>query len=278
MIPMLLDEVASAVGAAVPAGAEQVQVQRVVSDSRIIEPGDLFVAVPGPRFDGHEFVEAAAERGAAACMVSQPGGPVELPGKSVPRLVVPDSVEALAQLAAFYRRDVLPASVILVAVTGSNGKTTTKRMIDHVLSPSLKGRCAPRSFNNHLGVPLTLLTADADDQYLIVEIGTNAPGEVAALSALVRPHVAVITSIGEAHLEGLGSIDAIAAEKTDLLRAVRDHAFGVVNIDRPEILAHLPQPFSGRLMTIGLAPEARLRVANVRGGIDATRFLLDGRL
>ena len=277
MIPMLLDEVAAAVGAEVPPGAEQVQVRRVVTDSRRVEEGDLFVAISGPRFDGLAFIEEAAAGGAVACMCSAGGGPIEVPGRAVPRLVVADPVEALGRLASFYRRDVLPPSTVLVGITGSNGKTTTKRMIHHVLSASLKGRCAPRSFNNHLGVPLTLLSADADDRYLIVEIGTNSPGEVAALAAMVRPHVGVITSIGEAHLEGLGDLDAVAVEKTSLLKHVWDHGFAVVNIDRREIKPHLPTSFNGRLMTIGLAPEARLRITDVQGGIDRTEFVLDGR-
>jgi len=277
MIPMLLDEAAVAMGAPLPAGIEPVQVQRVVTDSRVVESGDLFVALSGKTFDGHQFVEEAARRGAVACLVERGSGPVEAPGRLVPRLVVPDAVAALGQLAVFYRRSVMPASTVLIAVTGSNGKTTTKRMIDHILAPTLRGRSAPRSFNNHLGVPLTLLSAGADDRYLIVEIGDERPGEVASLAAMVKPHVGVITSIGEAHLEGLGDIRAIAAEKASLLTHVRDHGFAVINIDRREIRPHLPWTFNGRLVTVGLAPEARLRITDVAGSIDETTFILDGR-
>jgi len=150
-------------------------------------------------------------------------------------------------------------------------------MIDHVLSGSFKGRSAPGSFNNHIGVPLTLLLADPDDRYLIVEIGSNAPGEVEALSAIASPDLAVITSIGEAHLEGLGSIDGVAAEKVSLLRHVRPDGLAVVNVDRPEIRPHLAAAQRAKLLTVGTDSSADLRITGVHGDIRSTTFELDDR-
>jgi UDP-N-acetylmuramoyl-tripeptide--D-alanyl-D-alanine ligase len=292
MIAMALREVAEAMGARLPEAAGALRVKRVQTDSRAVAAGDVFVALPGDRFDGHDFAEQALERGAVAAVVREDWaaerqrsteaaeGPATTgaePKDEPVWLVVPDTVEALGRLGAYYRRQVMSPSTVVVAITGSNGKTTTKQMLEHLLSADLKGRSAPASFNNNIGVPLTLLSAEAADEYLIVEIGTNAPGEVAALASLVGPQVAVITSIGEAHLAGLGDIHAVAEEKTSLLHHVADHGFAVVNVDRPEIVPHLPTSFAGRLMTVGQRPEARLAISEVRSSLTHTEFVLDGR-
>jgi len=165
-------------------------------------------------------------------------------------LVVDDSVKALGRLAGYYRRRVMDESTVVIAVTGSNGKTTTKWMIDHVLSADLPGQASPKNFNNHIGVPLTLLSARRTDRYLVVEIGTSAPGEVDALSQMAQPDIGVITSIGVAHTEGLGDLEAIAAEKASLLRHVRPDTqdsrpggFAVVNVDDARIMRHLPPDY-----------------------------------
>jgi len=263
MIPMGLRDVADAVGAVLAAGCEAVSVTGVSIDSRTTRPGDLFVAVPGQRFDGHDFVRHAVESGAVAylCRRDRENDPQICP--AVPGLLVDDTVEALGRLAAWYRRKVMRPGTVVVAVTGSNGKTTTKRMLDHVLSGALKGRASPKSYNNKIGVPLTLLSAEAEDRYVVTEIGTNARGEVAALAAIAAPDVGVITSIGEAHLEGLGDIRDVAAEKVSLLHGVRAHGFAVVNVDRAEILPCLEQAWPLRIVTVGLSPKAKLPVRNV---------------
>jgi UDP-N-acetylmuramoyl-tripeptide--D-alanyl-D-alanine ligase len=188
-----------------------------------------------------------------------------------------DTVEALGRLAACYRREVMHASTVVVAVTGSNGKTTTREMIDHVLGGSLRGRSSPQNYNNQIGVPLTLLSAEMEDRYLVCELGTNAPGEVAALARIVSPQAAVITSIAEAHLEGLGDIGGVAAEKASVLDHVQPSGFAVVNVDRREIRPHLERGRHARVVTIGTDRRARLWVANRRGSITHTSFEVDGR-
>lgn len=301
MIPMSLQQVAAAIGAAFQPRHARICVRRITTDSRETRPGDLFFAIPGKRFDGHHFIADAARKGAVACVTSRdiqvartsaPSRDLQvarIPAQaeacgsesdqpSIPRLFVPDVVKALGRLASYYRRHVMPVSTRVIAVTGSNGKTTTKCMIDHVLTAALTGRSAPRSFNNHIGLPLTLLSADAEDRYLIVEIGTNAPGEVESLAAITSPDVAVITSIGEAHIEGLGDIAAIAAEKASLLDHLRPHGLALVNGDRPEIRPHLERAKHARLMTFGFNPNSKLKVRAVQGTIDRTSFEFDGRL
>ncbi len=145
------------------------------------------------------------------------------------RLVaVDDTVAALGLLASHYR-DGLRGKVI--AVTGSNGKTTTKRMIQHILGKHFKGSCSPKSFNNNIGVPLTLLAAEEEDDYVICEVGTNAPGEIAELSAICRPDIAVIVSVGQTHLEKLGSVELVAVEKASMLGHVRDGGCAILWAD-----------------------------------------------
>ncbi|UCE61256.1 MAG: UDP-N-acetylmuramoyl-tripeptide--D-alanyl-D-alanine ligase [Phycisphaerales bacterium] len=277
MIRMLLKEIAEAIGSSAPASEAKIPVRGVSIDSREMKPGDLFIAVQGARFDGHDFIGQAAIKGAGAfvCRRDKVG---QLPGDVViPRLVVDDTIEALGRLATYYRREVMPAYTTVVAVTGSNGKTTTKRMIDHVLGQSMKGRSSPRSFNNNIGVPLTILSGEADDRYMIAEIGTNAPGEVAALSAMVAPDIAVITSVGQAHLEGLSDLAGVAAEKASLLDHLRPEGLAVVDADSPELEPLLEKAGGIRMVTFGTSQYAALRLTSVRGTMDRTTFELDGR-
>jgi UDP-N-acetylmuramoyl-tripeptide--D-alanyl-D-alanine ligase len=274
MIPMSLGDIAAVVGAVCHSSTSQTVIRRVTTDSRDVQPGDLFFALRGPRFDGHQFTAQALAKGTVACVCDRR---LDAPIESGQLLSVDDTLAALGRLAMHYRHAVLPISTVVIAVTGSNGKTTTKCMIDHVLSGEFKGRAAPKSFNNAIGVPLTLLSADADDRYLVVEVGTNAPGEVAALATMASPNVAVITSIGEAHLEGLGDIHAVAAEKTSLLRSVRPAGFAVVNVDRAEILPYLAAAGRTRLLTFGVDQSAKLCVTRRCADLCATAFVLEGR-
>ena len=277
MIPMKLAQVADALGIDCDPRHRDLCVRRVTTDSREVQPGDLFFALSGPRYDGHQFITAARARGATACVCRRDSGltDADFDTGSSPRLTVTDTVAALGRLAAYYRRTLIGHHTVVIAVTGSNGKTTTKCMIDHVLRPSLPGRAALRNFNNQIGVPLTLLSCDEADRYLIVEIGSSAPGEVKALAAMTMPDVAVITSIGEAHLEGFGTIEAVAAEKASLLDHLRPGGLAVVNIDRPEIRPYVTRA-TARLVTFGFDSGARLRVTKVDGSISHTIVELTG--
>jgi UDP-N-acetylmuramoyl-tripeptide--D-alanyl-D-alanine ligase len=280
MIPLSLRQVSDAIGASWESRSREVLVRRVSTDSREVKPGDLFVALRGPRFDGNQFVSEASQRGAAACVCDRRGAesltaPRSIP--PIPALVVDDTGKALMALASFYRRQVMSRSTVVIGVTGSNGKTTTKSLIDHVLGGSLKGRAAPRSFNNAIGVPLTLLSVEADDAYVVVEMGTSAPGELASLAATALPNVGVITSISEAHLEGLGDIHGVAAEKTSLLRYLRPDDLAVVNLDRSEIKSYVRGSVRAALVTFGRTPFADVRVTDVAADWTRTSFVLEGR-
>jgi len=278
MIAMMLGEVAQATGGELVGSgqAELTSIRRVTTDSRDVRPGDLFFAIRGDRFDGHAFMAQAIEGGAVACVADRAGAGSSKVTKA-PLLVVEDTIAALGDLAAYYRREHIPVGMTIVAVTGSNGKTTTKEMLDQVLGRSLPGRASIKSYNNHIGVPLTLLSAESEDRYLIVEVGSNAPGEIEALAQIVAPHVAVITSVGEAHLEGLGDLKAVAAEKTSLLDHVLDGGLAVVNIDRSEVRPFLEKYPRLRIFTVGRSPYAQLSVANAMSSIEKTTFELEGR-
>ncbi len=280
MIEMSLRDVARAMGAGWVGKAADRRVCRVVIDSREVAPGDLFIAIRGDRFDGHDFVDQAVTHGAVACVVDARASVDRVDGGAgdgVVQLVVEDTIEALGALAAYYRKSVIPAATEVVAITGSNGKTTTKAMLHHVLAGSLPGHASVRSFNNNIGVPLTLLSCEAGDQFLIAEIGTNAPGEVAALAKMVAPDVVAITSIGEAHLEGLGGLAAIAQEKASLLRFVPAGGLAVVNVDEPEMARRLSAADDVIVTTVGCCDGADVVARAVATSLAQTVIEVDGQ-
>ncbi|MHC5111427.1 MAG: UDP-N-acetylmuramoyl-tripeptide--D-alanyl-D-alanine ligase [Planctomycetota bacterium] len=275
-----IQQVVEATGVVVSASADSSTgrspaIERVVTDSRQVAPGDLFVAIRGPNFDGHDFVAAACRAGAVACLVDKSSTVAERPAANeyAERLLrVENSVSALAALASWYRRSVLSDHTTVIAITGSNGKTTTKCMLDHVLQGRFTGRASIKSFNNEIGLPLTVLSAEPSDEYLIVEIGTNAPGEVSALADIAQPDIGVITSIGEAHLEGLGSLEGIAREKSSLLRHVKGNGQAFVNVDNEFIRPFLGSFSGSRLTTFGFDRSADLRVDNAIWDHTRTSF------
>jgi len=191
-----------------------------------------------------------------------------------PLIHVGDTIEALGRLAAYHRAQ---TSTAVIAVTGSNGKTTTKCMIDHVLSQRLTGRAAPSSFNNAIGVPLTLLSVEHGDAYVVVEVGSNARGEVAALAEMASPNVGVVTSIGEAHLAGLDDRSGVAVEKMSLLSHVVRGGMAVVNTDCEEIAGIAKRGVGCNVVSFGTSDAADVRVGDVVGDVEATRFTINGR-
>lgn len=279
MIKLTLAEIIEAIRGKPRGDMPGGSVTAVATDSRSVQRGELFFALRGERFDGHGFVSDALRAGAIAAVVEDSRADAlarEAPAHGVvePRLIgVADVSAALGRLGAYHRQQV---SATVIAVVGSNGKTTTKAMIDHVLSDGRRGRASPRSFNNSVGVPLTLLSAQAADEYLVVEIGTNAPGEIAALSALVQPDAAVLTSLSEEHLEGLRDLDGVAAEECSVFASLAPGGFAAINIDAPQVRGHLP---TGRatIVTIGLSAEADLRVSDTDYAPPWLSFVVNGK-
>lgn len=268
-----IDEIIAAMGGrplgSPPTGA----VGEVCIDSRKVVERCVFFAIKGEQHDGHDFVQDALSAGALAAVCSDVG---KLP-PSLQRdgriISVSDTTEALGKLAAWYRKQ-LAAQVI--AVVGSNGKTTTKDILTTVLSTRRRGRGAAASFNNAIGVPLTLLSAEASDEFVVVEIGTNHPGEILALGRIVRPNIAVITSIGEEHLEFFETVDGVAKEELSILTCLRDRGFVAISEDAARFAA--PEELKARGAVIyGTSPECHLRAENLTCDAGGQCFQLNGR-
>ena len=200
-------------------------------DSRQIKPGECYVAIRGERHDGHDFVTSAHSAGAMLGIVERDiSGSASKGGLGLPLIQVSDTVQALQCLARSYRDYIRKWDCRVIAVTGSNGKTTTRHMIYHLLSSRFRGVQSPRSFNNHIGVPLTLLSVRDRDEFVIVELGSNHPGEISHLASIVRPAVGVITSIGQAHIGYFGDLKSIASEKSSLLEYIEPGGLGVIPV------------------------------------------------
>ncbi|MFG0247342.1 MAG: UDP-N-acetylmuramoyl-tripeptide--D-alanyl-D-alanine ligase [Phycisphaeraceae bacterium JB051] len=214
-------------------GNDDVGVQDISIDSRSVGPGDGFFAIRGERFDGHDFLRSAIEQGASMLIVDRRQPAMDLEEPLVPVLLVDNTVRALQDLARAWRATLREKGIKVIAVTGSNGKTTARRLIHQALSLQSRGYQSPKSFNNHLGVPLTLLNTTLSDRFVVAEVGTNHPGEIAQLADIVRPDVAVITNIGTAHIGHFGSREAIAKEKATLIDYLTRDGLAVIPGDEP---------------------------------------------
>lgn len=235
-------------------------------DSRTIRPGEVFFALPGERVDGHAFIPDAINRGAALVIGSI--GQRHSASLGAPTLWVEDVQGALTELAHTWRAMLHTTRVI--AVTGSNGKTTACRLIHGALTSERPAVRSRRSFNNHLGVPLTLLSASQDDAFVVCEIGANAPGEVATLAAIAQPDVAVITSIGRAHVGGFGGEASILMEKASLAHAVSPGGMVFV-ADDPPALAAKAASGDRRVVTVGFSDDASIRILKAEHAGQSTQ-------
>ncbi|MDP9173062.1 MAG: UDP-N-acetylmuramoyl-tripeptide--D-alanyl-D-alanine ligase [Planctomycetota bacterium] len=269
MNPLTLAEIRQAVGArnSRETSTWSPLVRFVCSNSREMQAQSLFVALRGDRFDGHEYLSAAAEGGAVAALVDH--CPTDAPADL--RLVeVEDTKRAMGRLAAHVRQH-LRGKVI--AVAGSNGKTGTKYLIHSVLSPALRGTISPKSFNNDIGVPLSIFPADVVQDYLVLEIGTNHPGEIAPLARMANPDIAVITNCSAEHLEGLVDLAGVRQENARIVDGLRHDGLLIINGDDAELLAAV-ESFEGRTITFGFAASNDLIVSNIVCDANGTEFSL----
>ncbi len=259
-------------------------VRDVSTDTRTATGGEVYFALRGERFDGHDYLARAEEAGCVAAVVARDADQLASLPEEGPMglLVVPDTRRALGELASYYRE---MTSATVVAVTGSNGKTTVKRMIDHVLGKHLAGRCSPKSFNNDIGVPMTLLSVEPGDDYVICEVGTSAPGEIAALGSLIRPHVAVVTSVAAAHTEKLGNVDRVAVEKASLLSCLVPGGMGILLGDAEPLrraaglaLDPATNGTGRRLVRFGRSEHVDLRLTGREPSPNGQRIQINDRL
>lgn len=249
-------------------GAPGASMAGVSIDTRTVCAGECFVAIRGPNHDAHGFLGDALSRGAAGLVVERGRGPAE-PGSAV-IIEVPDTTRALSDLARHHRARFEGP---VVAITGSNGKTTTKEMCAGILAVSGPCGFTKGNLNNAFGVPLTLLRRRSDDRTLVIEIGMNHRGEIAPLAALARPTVALLTNVGTAHIENLGSQDEIAREKGDLVAALTPEGVAVLNAEDPLVLAQRARS-RARVVTYGKGGDVRAEEARARGNTGHTFTLV----
>jgi UDP-N-acetylmuramoyl-tripeptide--D-alanyl-D-alanine ligase len=228
MNPLTLSQIVRFAGASLSSGDGTVVINKVSTDSRTIKAGELFVALRGENFEGHDFVEASAKAGATGALVDLNwAGSVP---NSFALLRASDTLQAYQRLAASYRQSL---ALKVLAITGSNGKTSTKDFAASVLARRFRVTKTEGNFNNHVGLPRTILEATSEDEVGVWEIGMNHPGEIAALAKIAAPDAAIITNIGVAHIEFMGSREAIATEKGALAEAVEPLGTVILNADDP---------------------------------------------
>ena len=238
-------------------------------DSRTLRQGQVFFALEGQRADGHQYAVQALQKGAAAAVVHRD---VQVPGEFRDRVVrVKDTLQALGDTARCYRRK---WGGTVIAVTGSNGKTTTREMLYHVLSGVMPCKRSPKSFNTNIGVSLTLFQAEDADQVMVVEMGTNAPGEIRELAAIAEPELGVITNIGPSHLEGLGSEEGVARAKAELLQGLGPS--GTAFLSRNDKwFGFLKKCHPGAVVSFGFGPDADFCARPIRQFGNGYWFLVD---
>jgi len=237
---------------------EDRSVAAISIDSRSLPAGALFAALRGDRFDGHDFAQAAVDRGACGLLVER-----ELPIHA-PQIVVSNTLDALTACARAQRQRF---SGPVLGITGSNGKTTTKEMVGAILGGIGACLITRGNLNNHIGVPLTLLALRPEHRYAVIEMGANHRGEIAHLASIAQPTVALVTNAGPAHLEGFGSVEGVAAGKGELFAGLAENGVAVVNADDPFAPAWREQAGSRRVITFGLDHPADFAARNIRSSI-----------
>ncbi|MHC4640619.1 MAG: UDP-N-acetylmuramoyl-tripeptide--D-alanyl-D-alanine ligase [Planctomycetota bacterium] len=251
-----------------PAGDIGGSVIGVNTDSRTVKPGDCFFAVAGDNFDGHNYVEQAISKGAVCAVVSR-----DVKGAQI--LKVADTVKALGDFALYYRQQ---AGYKGIAITGSVGKTTTRQIAYHVLSRHFRVSQAQKNFNNQIGLPLTLLDADEETQIVVAELGTNYPGEIAYLTRIALPDIAVITSVYSAHLAGFGDLQAIIEEKMSISEGLQPDGVFIINGDFDQLASayrakgNKPATF----YTFGKSDGCNFQAGNIDNTGFGSSFTIDG--
>lgn len=233
-------------------------------DTRTLSHGNLFVALQGPNFDGHDYLEQARERGAVAAAVT------EVTTDSLPLLQVNDTRLALGQLAAWWRAQF---AIPVIAVTGSNGKTTVREMLASILGGCGETLATQGNFNNDIGLPLTLFGLNTEQRYAVVELGANHPGEIAELTGIAQPTVALVNNAGAAHLEGFGDLSGVAHAKGELFKHAAPDSVCIINSDDPYAGLWRELAAPRRVISFGMNAEAGVR-AGWKGNIDGSELQL----
>ena len=272
--PWTIEAVLKATGGALHAGRRDATFGGIAIDSRTIAPDELFVAIAGDTHDGHRFVDDVLDRGVKGVVaVSDKRGDLpmaRMAQNGIACVCVTDTVQALGDLARFNRQR---GPLTVAAVTGSNGKTSTRLLTEGVVAQRFSVLATRGNLNNHIGLPLTLLRLAPEHQAAVLELGMNHAGEIAYLGDICRPDIGVITNVAPAHLEGLGSIENVARAKGELLTAIRPGGTAVLNADDPLVRA-LADGLARPVLFFGTAAEAAVRAEAVRRSGEGVAFTL----
>lgn len=272
METMTLHDVAMAVDGRLVRPDDSVMIHGVSTDTRTIQNGELYVPLRGERFDGHDFIPSAIQRGAVAVIAEERYALLEHDSVSAPIIVVPDSLRALQQLALWYRQRFTGP---VIAVTGSNGKTTTKDMISSVLRQHMTTHATHGNLNSEIGLPLTLLQREPYHQAVVVEMGMRGHGQIEELTDIAQPTIGVVTNVGAVHLELLHTVDDVARAKAELVRLLPEDGWAVLNADDERVAGMAHAASTKNIMTYGFAPEARVRASALRNlGEEGVAFCL----
>jgi UDP-N-acetylmuramoyl-tripeptide--D-alanyl-D-alanine ligase len=244
----------------------------VSTDTRTLEPGNLFVALQGENFDGHDFLDKAAGRGAAGLMIRiDRQEKLRSTPETLPAIGVSNTLAAYGCIAAYWRRRF---DIPVIAITGSSGKTTTKEMVAAILSRTMKTLKTEGNLNNQVGLPFTLLGLKSEHEAAILEMGTNSPGEILKLARIAKPDIGLITNIGPAHIEGLGSLEDIAREKGSLWTAKSGWGTAIINND-DTLLEPFADKWEGRRITFGMKNASDITARRIQTeGAEGIRFEL----
>ncbi|MDD4953964.1 MAG: UDP-N-acetylmuramoyl-tripeptide--D-alanyl-D-alanine ligase [Candidatus Omnitrophica bacterium] len=269
-----VNEVLKATGGRLVSGDINTSAQGISIDSRTIKPGEAFIAIKGDNFDGHDFIAQAIQNGAKIIVVDYRLSTIDhRPGVSF--VCVKDTTRALGDIASYHR---LKYDTPVIIVTGTNGKTTTKEMIAWVLSGKYKVLKNEGTKNNHIGLPMTLLGLRGEHDLVVLEAGTNHPGEIAYLSAIASPNIGIITNIGPGHLEFFKDLKGVFKEKTGLLKYLEAPAIALLNADD----ALMKKKISGRsapaaVISFGLKDSGDFLAAKIKNNAGATEFLVNNK-
>jgi len=251
-----ISDILEATGGRLVFGDDGTRLRGISTDTRSIREGELFIAIAGERYDGHQFVKKAHEKAALGVMVSE-AYTAEVSSEFAKDrcwIAVPDTLKALGDLAAFRRRQ---SQISVVAVTGTNGKTTTKEMTASVLGQGFSVLKTSGNFNNLIGLPLTLLGVEEDHEWAVLELAMNRPGEIARLAEICEPQIGVITNIGAGHLQGVKDIDGVMEAKGELLHGLGEDGTAILNMDDQRI-CRLAEQFNGPVVSFGIQSSAEV--------------------
>ena len=232
-----------------------ISVLGITTDTRTIEPGEIFIALVGENFDGHDFVDLAIDKGAIAVVVSR-----QLETQAIPQFVVADTLQAYQQIARWWRDRL--SNIPVISITGSVGKTSTKELVAAVLGTQGEVLKTEANFNNEIGVPKTLLQINSEHDYAVVEMAMRGAGEIALLTDIARPTIGIITNVGTAHIGRLGSRKAIAQAKCELLAQMPETSVAILNYDNPLLMETAKKVWQGKTITYGLTG------GDIQGEID----------